>query len=109
MFGCLWHSLSSPPTFRIPHCSGKADIQADIARNDPSQNRSRSDNVRQETGIAGARPPQELEQVSNYCNFPFLVKMYNSVDIAEYVYRLLDCCRIRKQPLEEPYKRLPQA
>lgn len=41
---------------------GKADIQADIARNAPSQNRSRNDNVRQETGIAGERPPQELER-----------------------------------------------
>lgn len=40
----------------------KEDIKADIHRNDPSVNRSDSDNVRKESGIAGARPPQELEK-----------------------------------------------
>ena len=42
--------------------SNKEDIKADIHRNDPSVNRSDSDNVRKESGIAGARPPQELEK-----------------------------------------------
>ncbi|CAD6565884.1 MAG: hypothetical protein CYPHOPRED_000083 [Cyphobasidiales sp. Tagirdzhanova-0007] len=37
---------------------GKSDIQADIARNDPSVNRT---NAQREGGVAGARPPQELE------------------------------------------------
>lgn len=46
--------------------SGKADIQADIIRNDPSQTISRSDNVRVEGGVAGARPPQELAEVSGH-------------------------------------------
>ena len=48
----------------LPCCKtrrNKEDIQRDIARNDPSVNRSSSDNVRKETGIPGERPQQQLQ------------------------------------------------
>lgn len=78
--------------------SGKADIQADIARNDPSQNRSRSDNVRQESGIAGARPPQQLEQVSSARMM--VGRRRSAIEYAVLTghFRLI---RIKKQPPEE--------